>query len=370
MCVFVFQMFDNDFNQNQSDQNPFGRNTSFEDTLTNKNTNKGPQRNQNQSDQNPFARNTSFEDTSTNQNTKKLSQRNQNVEPENVRIPFEWSLASKNKEENNPFDIPQSSNNPFMRPSGPNPFEMKSDPKLPSLLDYIKQTNLDFCEPNTSSYNNRNQSSNPFAMSSTSAAESRNTAPQNSLFERIPRDPQGNKQQTPLSNAPNKSLRLEANPTGFPLLIASKDESPPPRREADEMSHLFSRDRGPQQHTDNFNSNTNMMNMDMDDDDFVEDAEVIDYGAEAEGNSMDSLDLPRGEKISTENEEDADGDFCLEDSEVIDYSQGIPPQESGLGQYPGKKRNNFMTCLNSYIMYSNHGYFRRPRSIWWSWRVS
>lgn len=262
--------------------------------------------------ENPFS--TNFENNKIghrNEEPRTRTSRFDSDKSADVSLPFEWTLPSQN--EKNPFEVAQQATNPFASNQGQNPFEVAQQSRLPSLNDYIQKTNLDFQSSSKAS------SANPFVMPSMSSNEQSN--PRDVQFERIPRDPGAAKAKPNPTPVP---LRLEANPSGFPLFVAAKEQE---RRQNDDFSQMFSRDRGPS--VDAHNS----LQFDADDD-FVEDAEVIDYGAGVAENSVDSMDFPRGENPE-ENEGGDDPDFSLEDSEVIDYSQGLPP-DAGQPGFHGK----------------------------------
>lgn len=312
------------------------------------------------------------------------SKNKKNIFDSDAALPFEWSLPSQTRPQQNPFDIPRQEKNPFdnskqdrnpfdtspqernpfvvggQKPSqnpfdippqrnpfdlqrGPNPFEIgKPEQRLPSLDDFLKRTAFDF--PTPVNHQQVAQSSNPFMTGSVSTISSFSEIQQPSRaprmdekVERIARDPQSNStvnQTQAQPSQPPKPIRLEANPVGMPLLIAAKEcTPPPPKNPRDELSRLFSRrdqDQGPAENT-NADRQDRIRRDPMapaatsaeDEEDLeFDDAEVIDYGAD---NSMDDdMDFPRGENP---NQQDEDNDFSVEDTEVIDYSHD--------DQYPG-----------------------------------
>ncbi|CAL8111689.1 unnamed protein product [Orchesella dallaii] len=332
---------DSNTQQNKSDTSPFkmGRN-SFGDNASA--TGRGHNQ-ENTRDVNPFEMDSGSYgiNTSSTREGKSMPEKDSfDSKAERVRIPFDWSLPSQNKPDNNPFAM--ASNNPFVQPRGQNPFEFKQQDKLPSLDDFIKQAKVEFPTSDSPPHNRQQQmmSSNPFSMnmSSTSIGERQNTSMRmETQVERIRRDPLGDfPNQNPSSSGIGKALRLEANPVGMPLLIASKPDTPPPKDEIDEISHLFSRDRGPVIEDSNLGREVRINDVE-----YVEEAEVIDYAA----NSMDDMDFPRGENPDTKEE-----DFSLEESDVIDYSQGIPPNE--MEDFPGAPEYGEMGYQDDF----NHGY--------------
>lgn len=255
---------------------------------------------------------------------------------EDVAIPFEWSVPSsqKAKKDQNPFDIQQTSNPFSQQPTGPNPFDLAPQQKLPSLVDFIQQTQLNFSAVSQPSSVQQFQSTNPFIVTSSSGSSAPlNKAPlrPDSQVERIPRDPKQESQQKAkiiISPPATTTIRLEANPVGMPLLQAPQkvlqlhevEEEVPD----DDISKYFSRDRRPEPQEA---AGASQQQYEDDDGDNLDDVEVIDHS-----NYMDELDFPRGEKISNdeENADDDDDEFSLENTEVIDYSEGSQ------APYPGK----------------------------------